>query len=86
MVIQQIDKLNIVATLGSTSAVKQAVKESLGASAISRIAVREDLESSVLHEIKIKDLNMKRSFYLVRQKKRTLPPQYLAFCEHMKKV
>lgn len=80
------DKLNIVATLGSTSAVKQAVKESLGASAISRIAVREDLDTSVLHEIKIKDLNMKRSFYLVRQKKRTLPPQYLAFCEHMKKV
>jgi len=31
---------NIVATLGSTSAVKQAVKESLGASVISRIAVQ----------------------------------------------
>jgi len=77
---------NIVATLGSTSAVKQAVKESLGASVISRIAVQEELDSKSLHEIGIRNLKMKRKFYLVRQKKRTLPPQYLAFCEHLKKV
>ncbi|UCD66510.1 MAG: LysR family transcriptional regulator, partial [Deltaproteobacteria bacterium] len=36
---------NIVATLGSTSAVKQAVKEGLGVSVISRIAVQEELDS-----------------------------------------
>jgi len=75
---------NIVATLGSTSAVKQAVKESLGASVISRIAVEEELDNKSLHEIEIRNLKMKRKFYLVRQKKRTLPPQYLAFCNHLK--
>jgi len=75
---------NIVATLGSTSAVKQAVKESLGASVISRIAVKEELDSKSLHEIQLRNLRMKRKFYLVRQKKRTLPPQYLAFCNHLK--
>ncbi len=79
------DDLNIVATLGSTSAVKQAAKESLGASVISRIAVQEELDSGILHEIQIRNLKMKRNFYLVRQKKRTLPPQYLTFCHHLKK-
>lgn len=76
---------NIVATLGSISAVKQAVKENLGASVISRVAVQEELDSSILHEIPIINMKMKRKFYLVLQKKRTLPTQYSAFCEHMKK-
>ena len=77
---------NIVATLGSTSAVKQAVKEGLGVSIISRIAVQEELENKTLHEITIKNLKMKRKFYLVHQKKRTLPAQYLAFIKHLKKA
>jgi DNA-binding transcriptional LysR family regulator len=77
------DEFNIVATLGSTSAVKQAVKEGLGASVISRIAVQEELDNNILHEIKIKNLSMMRSFYLVRQKKRTLPSQYQAFYQHL---
>ncbi|MDH3390454.1 MAG: selenium metabolism-associated LysR family transcriptional regulator [Desulfobulbaceae bacterium] len=76
---------NIVATLGSISAVKQAVKENLGASVISRVAVQEELDSSILHEIPIINMKMKRKFYLVLQKKRTLPTQYAAFCKHMKK-
>lgn len=79
-----LESFNIVATLGSTSAVKQAVKESLGASVISRIAVEEELNNKSLHEIQIRNLKMKRKFYLVRQKKRTLPPQYQAFCNHLK--
>jgi DNA-binding transcriptional LysR family regulator len=77
--------LDIVATLGSTGAVKQAVKESLGAAVISRIAVQEELDSGKLREIPIKNLKMKRKFYLVRQKKRSLPPHYAAFCTHLKK-
>ena len=80
------DAFNIVATLGSTSAVKQAAKESLGASVISRIAVLEELENKTLLEIPIKNFKMKRKFYQVRQKKRTLPAQYLAFCKHLKKA
>jgi DNA-binding transcriptional LysR family regulator len=79
------DDFNIVATLGSTSAVKQAVKESLGASVISRIAVQEELGNKKLQEITIRNLRMKRKFYLVRQKKRTLPSHYAAFCSHLKK-
>ena len=77
---------NIIATLGSTSAVKQAVKEGLGVSVISRIAVQEELENKTLQVITIKNLKMKRKFYLVCQKKRTLPAQYLAFIKHLKKA
>ena len=79
------NRFNIVATLGSTSAVKQAVKENLGASVLSRIAVQEELDRNILHEVSIINMTMKRKFYLVRQKKRTLPPQYAAFGTHMKK-
>jgi DNA-binding transcriptional LysR family regulator len=78
--------LNVVATLGSTSAVKQAVKEGLGVSVISRIAVQEELDNNILQEIPIRNLKMKRKFYLVRQRKRTLPAQYLAFFKHLKKA
>ena len=79
------DAFNIIATLGSTSAVKQAVKEGLGASVISRIAVQEELDNNILQEIQIKNLKVKRKFYLVRLKKRTLPPQYRAFFSHLEK-
>lgn len=79
------EKFSIVATLGSSSAVKQAVKESLGASVISRIAAQEDLDRGILHEIPIRNMKMKRKFYLVTQKNRSLPSQYLAFCAHLKK-
>ena len=77
------ERLNIVALLGSTSAVKQAIKESLGASVISRIAVQEELDSGVLLEIPITNMKMKREFYLVHLKKRSLPAQYLAFCRQV---
>ncbi len=79
------DTFNIVATLGSTGAVKEAAKEGLGAAVISRTAVQEELDSGKLHEIPIGDMKMKRNFYLVRHAKRTLPPQYLAFCNYLKK-
>lgn len=80
------EDFNIAATLGSTSAVIQAVKEGLGASIISRFAVQEELRNKTLQEITIKGLKMKRKFFMVRQKKRTLPAQYLAFCNHLKKT
>ncbi len=30
-------------------------------------------------------IKMKRKFFMICLKKRTLPPQYAAFCKHMKK-
>ena len=78
-----VNNLNIVASLGSTGAIIQALKAGLGASILSRIAVQEELANGSLVEIPIKKLQMKRKFYLVRLKKRTLPTQYLAFCQQI---
>ena len=77
--------LHIVATLGSTSAIKQALKAGLGVSILSRIAVQEELDRGILKEITIQGIKMKRRFFMICLKKRTLPPQYAAFCKHMKK-
>lgn len=68
--------LNICATLGSSAAVKEAIKANLGVSAISRYAVQEELASGLIKEIYIEGLTMKRNFFLVTSPKRTLPYQY----------
>ena len=79
------ENLHIVATLGSTSAIIQALKAGLGVSVLSRIAVQEELDRGTLKEITIQGMKMKRSFFMIRLKKRPLPPQYAAFYKHMKK-
>jgi len=71
--------LNICATLGSSAAVKEAVKANLGISALSRYAVKNDLERGSLKKLHIEGFTMKRSFYLVTSPKRTLPHHYLQF-------
>ena len=80
-----VENLNIVATLGSSSAIIQALKAGLGTSVLSRIAVQEELDRGILKEVTIQGMKMKRKFFMIRLKKRTLPPQYAAFCKHMKK-
>jgi len=76
-------QLNIVATFGSTAAVKQALKVHLGASILSRIAIQEEIENGTLKEVKVKGLDMKRNFYLVSHKKRTMPQQYGKFYDYI---
>lgn len=72
-------RLDIVATLGSTAAVKEALKAGLGISILSRLAVRDELAAGKLKEIPIPDLKMRRDFYLIGHKKRTWPPLYEEF-------
>ena len=79
-----LEDLNIVATLGSTDSVKQALKSSLGASILSRISVREEIERGVLKEVRIRGWRIKRNFSVITHRKRTLPPQYQALFEFMK--
>ncbi len=79
-----IRELNVVAVLGSTDSVKQALKSGLGASILSKIAVQDELNCGTLREIKIRGLKMKRDFYLITHKKRTLPNPYNAFYKYLK--
>ncbi len=76
-----LSSLNICATLGSSAAVKEAVKANLGISAISRYAVKNELERGSIKKIQVDGLTMKRSFYIVTSPKRTLPNHYLKFVQ-----
>ncbi len=76
-------KFQIAGIFGSTDAVKQAVKAGLGISILSKFAVADELEHGILQEIALTDLQMRRRFYIVVHKKRTLPKAYEIFLEHI---
>jgi DNA-binding transcriptional LysR family regulator len=76
--------LNVVAEMGSTSAVIQGIKNAIGISILSTIAVKEELAAGTLKALKIEGLNLKRYFYLTFHKDRTLSPLCAAFVEFIK--
>lgn len=78
-------QLNIVGIFGSTDAIKQAVKEGMGISIISRRSVKDELKCGMLREIKIKDADMKRQFYIITHRKRSLPHLYKIFVDYLLK-
>jgi DNA-binding transcriptional LysR family regulator len=80
------DDLSVVAILGSTAAIKEAVRQGLGISVLSRLAVREELENGSLVELKVTGLKMSREFFLVKHSQRTLPAHYQAFCTHLQNL
>ena len=75
--------LNVVAVLGSTDAVREAVKAGLGASILSKFALTEEHMSDRLAVARIKGHKMKRMFFLISHHKRTLPTHYGLFVEDM---
>jgi DNA-binding transcriptional LysR family regulator len=78
-----IDDINIASIYGSTAAVKQAVKAGVGISIVSRFTVDDELKYKILEEIKLTDIEMKRRFYLVTHRKRSLPRLYAAFMDYV---
>jgi DNA-binding transcriptional LysR family regulator len=75
-------ELNVVATLGSTAAVKEALKAGLGASVLSRQAIQEELHRGLLRGVSIRGLpRMHRNFYLVHLSRRSLPALAEAFLQ-----
>lgn len=79
-----LDSIKISGVFGSTDAVKQAVKGGMGISILSKLSVADELKFKALKEIKVKDIQMKRKFYIVTHKKRTLPAVYNIFLEYLK--
>ncbi len=78
-----LDQFTICATLGSSAAVKEAVKANLGVSIISRHAVRDELASGTIREIQVAGLTMRRNFYVVTSSKRTQPNHYQEFLKRL---
>lgn len=78
------DKLNVAAEIGSTEALRQAVKAGLGLAIISKHAVEDDLRSGLLSAASIKGVDLNRKFYLVWRKNKTLSPIALSFSKFIK--
>ena len=78
-----IEAFKVAGIFGSVEAVKQAVIAGLGISILSKMSVTRDLRNGTLKEVGIKGVRMKRKFFLVTHKKRTLPRVYRAFQEHV---
>jgi len=76
-----LDKLKIAGIFGSTEAVKQAVKAGLGTAILSRLSVTDEIKYHTLKEIKLPGLELRRHFYIITHKKRTLPLAYQTFLE-----
>ncbi|MFW5989328.1 MAG: LysR substrate-binding domain-containing protein, partial [Desulfosudaceae bacterium] len=68
------EALNIVAEMGSTTAVIQGIKQNIGVSVLSTIAVAEEIAAGSLKQLTIDGLNLKRSFYFTRNRLRSLSP------------
>jgi DNA-binding transcriptional LysR family regulator len=77
------EDIKVAGIFGSTDAVKQAVKAGLGISILSKFSVADEIEYKLLEEIKLTDIQMKRRFYIVTHKKRTLPRLYDIFLQHI---
>ena len=79
----ELGQLNTVAVLGSNAAIKEAVKSNLGVSILSRVSITDELESGKIREVKVKGLSMKRMFYIITLKNRTLPNHYSVFLQRL---
>ena len=74
-------RLNIVAEMGSTEAVKTAVRAGLGLSVVSTLAVKDDLARGSLKMIEIDCLPITRELYIITHKMKAKSPLCQAFLD-----
>ena len=77
-------RLNVVAEMGSTEAVRQGIKAGVGVSILSECAVTDDLARGSLKKISIEGVSFRRVFYLIVHKHRTQSPLCQAFIKFLK--
>lgn len=69
-----LDDLNIVSYIDSNEMIKRMIELELGISFLSKLSIKNEIDLELIKPIKIKDLNLKRKFYFVNCKSRTLSP------------
>lgn len=77
--------LDVVAVLGSSDAVRQAVKAGLGISILSLRALRDDIEARRLAAVPVEGVRMERTFSVILLKGRSRSPLCKAFLEFLLK-
>ena len=76
--------LQEVAEIGSTAAIKEAVKAGIGISILSRRAVIDDIKCGRLVAVSVKDHKLQRPFYLIQRKNRALSPVASVFLDYLR--
>ncbi len=77
--LKRFSELNLIAEMGSAEAIRQALKNDLGVAVVSNLSVDEDLENGKLKKILLPGEPIRRPFYLIANKERTLSPLAAAF-------
>jgi len=79
------ENLRVMAEMGSTDAVRQAIKSGVGVSILSRRAIADDVRFGLLRPVSVENVSLTRHFYLVTHKGRSLSPLAQAFVDFLKK-
>jgi DNA-binding transcriptional LysR family regulator len=77
--------LQEVAEIGSTAAVKEAVKAGIGVAVVSACAVRDEVACGRLAAVSVRGLELQRPFYLITRKNRALSPVTSVFTAFLQK-
>ncbi len=75
--------LQEVAEIGSTAAVKEAVKRGIGISIVSKRSILDSVTSSLMAAVSFDGLQLERPFYLVHRKNKAFSPVVAAFREYL---
>lgn len=74
-----LNELKIISFIDSNEMIKKMIELGLGISFISKIAIKNEIDLKKIKTLRIKDFDLKRSFYFVYSKNRTLSPVVEAF-------
>jgi DNA-binding transcriptional LysR family regulator len=77
------DGFRIVSHMGSSTAVKEGIRSGLGVSILSRRAVAYEVKTGSLKIVPLKDISLRRNFYLIRDRGRAQSPLCRALIEFL---
>ncbi len=81
-----LDRLQIVAEMGSTEAVRQGIKSEGGIAILSSRAVAEDIERGSLVTVPLANIRLSRPFYLIIRKNRQSSPICSTFLDFLQQA
>ena len=74
-----LDDFNITAVLGSSTAVKEAIKNNLGVSILSKWSIESEIKCGIIKTIPMQNLKILRNFFLIHDKRRAQSPLCTVF-------
>jgi LysR family transcriptional regulator, transcriptional activator of the cysJI operon len=84
--LQKGGKLRPAMVLGSTESVKMAVIGEMGFAVTSRLAIRSEVELGLLKEVQVKDLDMKRDFFVAFKSEKDLSVPSMKLKDYLKTI